>query len=54
MGSESEHLDIRLARITLLIKELEKACSQREELRQTFLKLKQEMEGTTQALKPRR
>ena len=48
--SESELLAERLARMKLLIESLEAECSQTAEQRETFLKLKREMDAARQSL----
>jgi hypothetical protein len=49
--SDSEILAARLARMTFLIDSIEQACSESEEQREMFLKLRQETAAARAALK---
>ena len=52
--SESEMLAARLARMKALIESLEAECSQSAEQRETFAKLKREMDTAQQSLRSAR
>jgi hypothetical protein len=49
--SEADLLAARFARINALLKTLEDACSESAEQRETFLKLKQELDDTRRTLR---
>ena len=52
MPTEAEVLAIRLARIKYLIDSLEAACSRSAEQRDTFQKLRQELQSVRESLQP--
>jgi hypothetical protein len=51
MPTEAEILSARLARMKALIDSLEAVCAQTVEQRETFLKLRQEMDAARAAMK---
>jgi hypothetical protein len=52
MPSEAEILAARLARIKQLVEGLEAVCSHIPEQRESFVKLKRELDAVREALKP--